>query len=274
MNSEYLTDYLSKIYNFNKSVIVERNNLQFLVKFDKYNNFWKSFNDGNWENETFKIFDDLIDEDSTYVDVGAWIGPTVLYASRIANKVYAFEPSKAFFTLQENVCLNSKSLLANEIKLFNNAVGLEDKTILLGASDSGNSMDSIFDTSNTYNVKQIDLFKFLKSENVFQDNLFIKIDIEGAEYSFAVEFFQLLKNQKNFKALISTHPLILFKSLRSKRSFIISVLNVVVAHYKILKFTTKYVYSEDLKEIKLPLYETLRSVYRFKAFIFSNHRIF
>jgi hypothetical protein len=169
--------------------------------------------------------------------------------------------------------LNLDTILDTKVKLFNYAVGLEDKTLQLGSSDSGNSMDSILDSSNNYDVKQINLYQFLKSENVLQDHLFIKIDIEGAEYSLVGGLFKLLKIQVNFKAHVSTHPLILFKSLRKDRGIIISIISVIVAQYKLLKCSTKYVYKENFKIIKSPLYETVRSVYKGNAYIFSNHKL-
>lgn len=273
MSSEYLNDYLNKLYKEDNIVIVERNNQKFYVKFDKYHSFWQSFDDRKWELETFEVFDKLITENTIYLDIGAWIGPTILYASRLSSKVYGFEPSSAFDTLKKNVDLNPSPLLDSKVKLFNYAVGLENKTIQLGSSDSGNSTDSILDSSNNYDVKQIDLYQFLKSENVLQDHLFIKIDIEGAEYSLVGGLFKLLKNQVHFKAHVSTHPLILFRSLRIDRGFIISLIWVIFAQYKILKYSTKYVYKENFIKIKFPLYEIFRSIYKGNAYIFSNHKL-
>jgi hypothetical protein len=43
------------------------------------------FDDGTW-NKTFLLFDQFINHNTVYIDIGAWIGPIVLYASRLAKK--------------------------------------------------------------------------------------------------------------------------------------------------------------------------------------------
>ena len=55
--------------------------------------FWATVNDGTWEPETFRIFDRFLAKNTTFIDAGAWIGPTVLYASRLCNRCFALEPS-------------------------------------------------------------------------------------------------------------------------------------------------------------------------------------
>lgn len=69
--------------------------------------FWKQFADQSWEPTTFKIFDTFLETDKTFVDIGAWIGPTVLYAAPRAKQVFAFEPDQvAYRSLVQNLELN------------------------------------------------------------------------------------------------------------------------------------------------------------------------
>src|SRR5437870_2764873 len=43
-------------------------------KVDPYHiGFWRSVSQGRWERHTFEILDQFLKEDSTFVDVGAWI---------------------------------------------------------------------------------------------------------------------------------------------------------------------------------------------------------
>ena len=50
----------------------------------------------------------LIEPDSTYVDIGAWIGPTVLYGGQIAARCITAEPDPtAREALEANLDLNS-----------------------------------------------------------------------------------------------------------------------------------------------------------------------
>lgn len=72
---------------------------------DTNQNFWSNI--GNWEPETFNIFDIFLDAQHTYLDIGAWIGPTVLYGSSVAKKCIALEPDPiAYNTLKKNIQLN------------------------------------------------------------------------------------------------------------------------------------------------------------------------
>lgn len=45
-----------------------------------------------WEDRTFIILDTFLDARRSFIDVGAWIGPTVLYGAAKAQHIYCFEP--------------------------------------------------------------------------------------------------------------------------------------------------------------------------------------
>ena len=59
---------------------------------ERYREYWSSVVDESWEPETFMVLKGLIEPDSTYVDIGAWIGPTVLYGGQIAARCITAEP--------------------------------------------------------------------------------------------------------------------------------------------------------------------------------------
>ena len=49
----------------------------------------------------------FLNDDSIYCDVGAWIGPTVIYAAKICKQVICFEPDPiAYRYLRWNIELN------------------------------------------------------------------------------------------------------------------------------------------------------------------------
>jgi FkbM family methyltransferase len=267
-----LIDYKHQLYQEDIKVRVSRNNHEFIVKFDEFNNFWTIFDNGTWEENTFLLFDQFINSNTVYIDIGAWIGPTVLYASRISKKVYAFEPSRAFDVLHANIALNQHNHKASEVTLYKNAVGLEDKFIQLGSTNSGNSMDSLLDKTNVYEVKQINLITFLSNEDVLDEELFIKIDIEGGEYSLLSDLIKHLDGL-NFKMLVSTHPRILYKSFRRNSGLIISLIKTLIAQVKILKFHNGYLYHENLSRVRYRLYSALRSLHRYDAFIYSSQKV-
>lgn len=57
--------------------------------------FWSKFADG-WEPDTERIFRSLLGPGSIVLDIGAWIGPTIVFAlSSGASKIIALEPNPA-----------------------------------------------------------------------------------------------------------------------------------------------------------------------------------
>jgi hypothetical protein len=65
---------------FNQTFLVSDTHIQ--------NNFFKGTSYTNWENDTFHILEYYKNhKKSIYLDIGAWIGPTVLYSANIYNKV-------------------------------------------------------------------------------------------------------------------------------------------------------------------------------------------
>ena len=69
--------------------------------------FWRDVSRGRWEPETFRFLGRSLGPGSVFLDVGAWIGPTVLYAARRCRRVYGFEPDPvAYDYLLRNLALN------------------------------------------------------------------------------------------------------------------------------------------------------------------------
>ena len=64
-------------------MLIIKNNKSFNVK-GSYSEKWFSHNTfQQWEPNTFKILDYYQNLNGTYIDIGAWIGPTVMYASQL-----------------------------------------------------------------------------------------------------------------------------------------------------------------------------------------------
>lgn len=55
------------------------------------NEYWDSIEHGNWEPETYHAFKMLIRTTDTYIDFGAFIGATVLFAQNLCERSYAVE---------------------------------------------------------------------------------------------------------------------------------------------------------------------------------------
>lgn len=138
--------------------------------------FWEKFANGSWEPETFKIFDAFLDREKIFVDIGAWIGPTTLYAASRAKQVFAFEPDPiAYRSLVQNLELNRiENVVPYPIAVADSWKGINfGKRILYGDSMSS----ELWGTSGGAQVPAVSL------EAIVIDLMpgFIKIDIEGGE---------------------------------------------------------------------------------------------
>ncbi len=204
---------------------INKNKKYFFVKDNDNNKFWDMIQNGKWENNTFIIFDKFIDKDHSYIDIGAWIGPTVLYGCQLAKHCYAIEPDPvAFKILQNNLDLNSR--LKNKITLCNNCISDECGDIKFGNSNKfGNSMSSIlFDNSNnSCIVKSITFDKLIQLNNINDCN-FIKMDIEGGETIVLPNIKDYLEKNKP-TLYLSLHPH-LFKNVDKDSKIIINILRI------------------------------------------------
>lgn len=138
--------------------------------------FWRQFADGEWEPKTFEIFDRFLSPARVFLDIGAWIGPTALYAAPRAKEVYAFEPDAvAYRSLVKNLALNG----ANNVVPYPVAVADSWKGIDFGAKTGfGDSMSSVlWAKPGEGKVPAVPLEGLIIDLNPN----FIKIDIEGGE---------------------------------------------------------------------------------------------
>lgn len=138
--------------------------------------FWKQFADKSWEPSTFNIFDKFLKPDGTMLDIGAWIGPTALYASKRTKQIFAFEPDPiAFFRLCQNLDLNS----IENVTPYPVAVSDKWGGIPFGPKTGfGDSMSSQIWAKNSDEKVGAVSFEGIIAE-IKPD--FIKIDIEGGE---------------------------------------------------------------------------------------------
>jgi tRNA/tmRNA/rRNA uracil-C5-methylase (TrmA/RlmC/RlmD family) len=90
--------------------VVKKNTGVFFNIKGKFSEEWFSNDTINlWEQDTFHILEYYKDlEKDIYIDIGAWIGPTVLYSANIYNRVIAIEPDPiAIERLEENIKVNN-----------------------------------------------------------------------------------------------------------------------------------------------------------------------
>lgn len=148
--------------------------------------FWNQVGSGKWEPFTFKVFNQEILPETTYVGFGEWVGITGLFAMQRAGRTIMIDADPLVrYELRENVKRNAANItnIALDYRCISNATGK------VGMSVHGGSMSSILDMpwTNTYDIVQVDclpLPDLLQEYGVQMDGskrLFIKIDTEGAE---------------------------------------------------------------------------------------------
>lgn len=157
--------------------------------------FWKQASNDKWENNTFIVLSKFLDKNSIYIDMGAWIGPTVIYAAKKCKKVICFEPdpvayrrllSNIYFNKLENVisyniALSDTSSIKKMASLTSGLLGDSTTSLLSNINNNSTSFEAlVLDWNffeNIYNFNKVDV---------------IKIDIEGSE------FFLIPKLEKFF----------------------------------------------------------------------------
>jgi len=171
--------------------------------------FINIFPSGNWEPDTFEVFENCSDSQSTALDIGAWIGPTTIFLSKKFKKVISVEAdSNAVISLKNNIkdnnCVNVDVI---EKALYNNT----SKKIFFGQNENnsdglGDSMSQSRVTPINENDYYIDTITFREIiTNYSQDKIsFVKIDIEGGEENILNDLF-IYGNLYGWKVWISFH---------------------------------------------------------------------
>lgn len=149
--------------------------------------FWGQVERGEWEPNTIKTIKNAGSRGGTYVDIGAWIGPTVLLAAKLFDRVVAYEPDPyAYAKLCENVSLNKFKFRAT-VELINEAVVVpgETRSLVYHQQGGGSSMTSFLTdvpeniTSTRLSASTVPFSSVLKQ--LGHDDL-LKIDVEGYEF--------------------------------------------------------------------------------------------
>ena len=239
MNSpEYKIVQLTLEYKQHSKIKIQKNDKIFFVNSSPLNHFWAQLQLNLWEPNTFKIFDTFLDPDHSYIDLGAWIGPTVLYGCQKAKFCYAIEPDPvAFKQLKDNVELNPG--LISRISFSDSCImDSSGTTYLTTKGEFGDSCSSITfnKSSSSIEVNSTTLEQFFY-DNSIDDCNFIKIDIEGGEFTVLPSTLKFLEEKKP-TLHISLHPGLMDNPKESMRK-----IHDVISMYDVL-------YNNELQEIK------------------------
>lgn len=182
--------------------------------------FWEELESGKWESDTFDVFDRYLDNKTTFLDVGGWIGSTALYASQLVKKTFVFEPDEvAFAELTANLKQNVNADWYKSITAIQAAIAPESGSVNLGfRTESGDSMSSVLlgDGEESTKVKSINLGDFIRQKKLADEKLFIKMDVEGFEYDILPALRTTIQSLPNTVFLISLHPQFLLEKLNAE----------------------------------------------------------
>ena len=220
--------------------------------------FWRTLASGEWEHHTFRILDSLLQPDSLYLDFGAWIGPTVLYAARQCRHVFCLEPdAEAYERLLSNLRLNR----IENVSTFHGAMHTHDGSVTLhNPRIFGNSETRVQRASagDSTTVLAMDISRFIECWNIRQIDL-IKIDVEGAEFDLMQSIIDLLPSMKPCIYLSLHAPLVAQTERQGKLAAVVEL----ARHYTCC-------YDKDLKKIEPGEILTPRFTDRFSEVLLTD----
>ena len=159
---------------------------------------------GTYEKSEAKIMEEKIKVGNITVDVGANIGLHTLNMARIVGntgRVFAFEPDPSNFEiLEKNVKINNYQNIILEQKAVGDKHG---RTTLYQSEHPGRHriFPQTKQAKGQVQVELTSLDKYFTDSNLANKINFIKIDVEGFEFSVLKGMKNILKNNKKIKIL-------------------------------------------------------------------------
>lgn len=159
-----------------------------------------------WEDETFRIFNEVEDKDGIALDLGAWTGVTAIWLSKHFKKVIAVEPDKeSVIELKDNLIFSDCS----NVDVIEQPIYSSNETVYFGGHN-GNlniSMSKIKGSQQVFeNDYPVLTFTLDYLINYYSDEkiVFIKCDIEGGE-EYIMEDLLMFANKNNIPLHLSFH---------------------------------------------------------------------
>ncbi|CUH44098.1 FkbM family methyltransferase [Ruegeria atlantica] len=186
-------------------------------RLDPYHSkFWRKASDGKWEPETFAVLDKYLSADRDYLDIGAWIGPTVLYGARKARHVWCFEPDPtAFRHLAWNLDLNDIHNVSAFGVALSDQFGVARMASVRG--EAGDSTSSLLHDGTHGNDALTIAWDQFEATNDLSGVSLVKMDIEGAEFFVLPTILPWLKRTRP-TLYLSLHSPLLSEEDRHQRT--------------------------------------------------------
>lgn len=174
--------------------------------------YWGQWRDGTWEPETLQAIRDFVTPGSTYVDVGAWVGGTVIWGAGCAKRVIAFEPDPQAFEIcqqntaeYDNVEVHPIAIAAasGTRRLVPHLGGFGASMTRLEIPDLGGRVGNCWDLDSGIDVETLSLADAFDRYHIRSASL-VKMDIEGGELEILPEACGFLAAQGT-ALLVSMH---------------------------------------------------------------------
>ena len=144
-----------------------------------HNKFWHKFATG-WEPDTERIYRKYVTRGGTVLDIGAWIGSTILFALAAgAGRVVAVEPNPDSFGALDKM-LTYNQWMRDRVVLVNGAISDQPEVLSMGLVEGEDDTSTSGISGNDFQI-QADTLLQTCSDHDISDMDLIKIDIEGAE---------------------------------------------------------------------------------------------
>lgn len=168
--------------------------------------FWREYRASGWEPQTLATYRRWLSPDTTYVDVGAWVGLTVMYAKEIGvRKAYAIEANPETYRLTSDTFRANRT--TRDVDFSHVCVADKDGGTVDFGGYNGNSLSSASSVrGHDWKVPATTLLTWLKDKGLdAAENLFVKVDIEGAE-AMALPDLRKIAANRRLVVYLSLHP--------------------------------------------------------------------
>jgi FkbM family methyltransferase len=146
----------------------------------------------SWKPHLLEILDQYVDDETIFVDVGAWEGPVLFYAASKARITLGIEPDpNAFRALSAHLSMNPE--LGSRVSISQLCISDRIERIRMAGWGEGSTVSEFvpirfedevnrFGEEAIFRVSCEPLYKFLSDRGIRPNNkMFVKLDIEGSE---------------------------------------------------------------------------------------------
>jgi FkbM family methyltransferase len=158
-----------------------------------------------WEEETLEWIRSHVRPSMRFCDIGAWVGPTSMFAAKLGAEVVCFEPDPAAY---ERLLFNLRMNAEGRVAPFNLALGAVDGIRRLAplAKELGQSGSSLYAPEDRAESVRVLVLSWTSAVRLLELPAFdvVRIDIEGGEAELLTDMLPWLRQHRPH-LLLGTH---------------------------------------------------------------------